>query len=75
MIAILVLREIASTLPIRIWLASGAEPVRAVMCPPDEMMRSKAERSTTRSRITGKALARNGSMKSSSPSLKVRMCS
>jgi hypothetical protein len=38
-------------------------------------MRSKAPRSTTRSLITGKALARHGSMVISSPSLKLRMCS
>ena len=38
-------------------------------------MRSKARRSTTRSLITGKALARHGSRYSSSPSLKCRSVS
>ena len=56
-------------------LASGAEPVRTEMKPPAWMMRSKAPRSTTRSRMTGKARARNGSTQISSPSLNVRMCS
>src|SRR3954471_10443222 len=39
------------------------------------MIRSIALRSTTRSLITGKALARQGSSVSVSPSLKTRMCS
>ena len=37
-------------------------------------MRSKAERSTMRSLITGNALALKGSMAMVSPSLKLRMC-
>ena len=39
------------------------------------MMRSKALRSTTRSLITGKAVARQGSIVIVSPSLKLRMWS
>ena len=45
----------ASGLGTRIALPSGALPVGAVMKPPAAMMRSKAVRSTTRSRRTGKA--------------------
>ncbi len=63
----------ASSLGMGTSLASGALPTRAEMKPPARMMRSKAERSTMRSLITGKPLARNGSMKTSSPSLKCRM--
>ncbi len=55
--------------------ASGAVPVGALMKPPAWMMRSKAPLSTTRSLITGKALARQGSMSMVSPSEKLRMCS
>ncbi len=55
--------------------ASGADPVLAPMKPPAWMIRSNAERSTTRSRITGKAVARHGSTVSSAPSEKDRMCS
>ena len=43
-------------------LASGAAPVCVLTKPPLAMMRSKAERSTTRSCSTGKAAARQGSM-------------
>ncbi len=39
------------------------------------MIRSKAPRSTTRSRITGKARARHGSITMVSPSWKLRMWS
>jgi hypothetical protein len=53
--------------------ASCAEPVRAVMNPPACWMRSKALRSTMRSRTTGKVFARNGSMWIVSPSLNFRM--
>ena len=45
------------------------------MKPPDWMIRSKAERSTIRSRTTGNASARHGSMVMVSPSLNERMCS
>src|SRR5437870_7678707 len=55
--------------------ASGALPVRTVMKPPAWTMRSKAPRSTTRSLMRGKALARHGSIHRSAPSGKVRMCS
>ena len=47
---------------------SGALPVLTVIKPPACVIRSKAERSTTKSRTTGKALARNGSMVMVSPS-------
>ncbi len=53
-------------------LASGADPVGAVINPPACMMRSNAERSTTRSLIGGNALARNGSTVIVSPSWKLR---
>ena len=56
-------------------LASGALPVAMLTKPPAWMIRSKAVRSTTRSRSTGKARARHGSMTISSPSRKLRMCS
>ena len=56
-------------------LASGAEPVRTVMKPPDWMTLSNAERSTARSLRTGKARARHGSTVIVSPSRKLRMCS
>ena len=55
--------------------ASGAAPVLTEMYPPAWMIRSKADRSTTRSLITGKASARHGSTVIVSPSLKLRMCS
>ena len=44
------------------------------MKPPAWMIRSKADRSTTRSRSTGNAVARHGSTVMVSPSLKDRMC-
>jgi hypothetical protein len=65
----------ASVLGTGIALPSGALPVGAVMNPPAAMMRSKADRSTTRSRRTGNAVARQGSMVIESPSLKLRMWS
>ena len=43
-------------------LASGAPPVSAVMKPPASTMRSNAERSTIRSLMIGKAVARHGSI-------------
>ena len=55
--------------------ASGAEPVGAVMKPPDSMMRSNAPRSTTRSLMIGKPAARQGSTVIVSPSANSRMCS
>ena len=54
-------------------LASGALPDRTEMYPPASMIRSSALRSITRSLITGNALARHGSIHTSSPSLKLRM--
>ena len=42
-------------------LASGAVPALTEMKPPASITRSSAERSTTRSRTTGKASARQGS--------------
>ena len=45
------------------------------MYPPASMIRSNAERSTTRSLMTGKAAARHGSTTIVSPSLKLRMWS
>ena len=56
-------------------LASGAEPVLTEMKPPASMMASSGLRSTMRSRITGKAVARHGSMVMVSPSVNLRMCS
>ena len=53
--------------------ASGVPPVFTETKPPEAMMRSKAERSTTRSLTTGNALARNGSIVMVSPSLNTRM--
>ncbi len=55
--------------------ASGAEPVGAVIQPPAWMIRSNAERSTTRSFTTGNAVARQGSMSTVCPSAKCRMWS
>src|ERR1039457_7094561 len=54
-------------------LASGAEPVRAVMNPPACWIASNALRSVTRSLMTGNGRARNGSTTIRSPSLKLRM--
>ena len=65
----------ASSFEIGIALASGAEPVFTEMKPPAWMIRSNDLRSTTRSRITGNALARQGSIVIVSPSRKWRMCS
>ena len=56
-------------------LPSGALPVGTETKPPAWMIRSRALRSTIRSLITGKALARQGSMTSVSPCRKVRMWS
>ena len=56
-------------------LASGALPVDAEMNPPASMIRSKAPRSTIRSRMTGNARARHGSITIVSPSRKWRMWS
>ena len=47
----------------------------AEMKPPAWMTRSRDDRSTTRSLITGKASARHGSIQISSPSSNLRMCS
>ncbi len=65
----------AVRLPIGIRFASWALPVFTEMYPPDCTMRSRAPRSTTRSRSTGKAAARQGSMWISSPSRNCRMWS
>ena len=54
---------------------SGALPVETETKPPAAMIRSRALRSTIRSLTTGKALARQGSITSVSPSWKVRMWS
>ena len=54
--------------------ASGAEPVGAVMKPPDSMMRSNAPRSTTRSLMIGKPAARQGSTVIVSPSANGPAC-
>jgi hypothetical protein len=59
----------------RVVFASRAPPVGAVMNPPAAMIRSSALRSTTRSFTTGKARARQGSIRISSPSRKLRMWS
>src|SRR5262245_45233375 len=56
-------------------LPSGALPVGALTNPPAAMIRSNADRSTTRSLITGKAAARQGSHVISSPSANFRMWS
>ncbi len=55
-------------------LASCALPVLTDTKPPAEIMRSKDERSTTKSFMTGKATARHGSTTMVSPSLNERMC-
>ena len=65
----------AASLGTGISLASGAAPALTEMKPPDSMMRSSGLRSTTRSRMTGKAAARHGSTTMWSPSLNWRMCS
>lgn len=65
----------ASGLGTGVACASGAVPVGAEMYPPDWMIRSKAERSTTRSLTTGKAEARQGSTSIVSPSWNDRMWS
>jgi hypothetical protein len=56
-------------------LPSGALPVGAEMKPPAATTASSASRSTTRSRTTGNAAARQGSIVIVSPSPKVRMWS
>src|SRR3989338_6517274 len=55
--------------------ASGADPVLTDTYPPDLMIRSNAERSTTKSLTTGNPLDRQGSMVIVSPFLNLRMCS
>src|SRR5258706_14847733 len=65
----------AFSLSTGIEFASTALPVFTEIYPPACIMRSKAERSTTRSFITGKAFARQGSTTMVSPSLNARMCS
>src|SRR5690625_1851984 len=62
----------ASALGTGVAWASGAEPVLAEMYPPAWMIRSNAERSTTRSLMTGNGSARHGSTVMVSPSLKER---
>src|SRR5262245_31031763 len=52
----------ALTFGTRTVLPSGAFPTLTEMYPPEAMIRSNADRSTTRSRTTGKARARHGSM-------------
>ena len=56
-------------------LASGAPPVGAEMKPPASTMRSRAPRSTIRSLINGKAVARHGSTTISWPLVNLRMWS
>ena len=51
-------------------VASGAWPVFTETNPPEDIILSKADRSTFKSFFTGKASARNGSIKIVSPSLK-----
>ena len=60
---------------IGIVLASGAPPVRTDTNPPAAMILSNAERSTTRSLMTGNARARHGSTVIASPSWNVLMWS
>ncbi len=67
--------ESAASFETGIAFASGALPVLTEMKPPAPMMRSRAVRSTTRSRITGNAFARQGSIQISSPSSYSRMWS
>src|SRR6185436_9641925 len=64
----------ALSLLIRILFASLALPVFTDTNPPADMMRSKEERSTAKSLITGNAALRQGSTTIVSPSLKLRMC-
>jgi len=54
-------------------LASGADPVLTDIYPPACMIRSKAERSTHRSRTMGNALARHGSIVMVDPLVKLRI--
>ena len=58
----------AAALGTGVRLASDAAPVFTEMNPPASMIRSSGERSTARSRTTGKPAARNGSITISSPS-------
>ena len=69
------MEESATGLGMRVLLASRAPPVGAVMKPPCSTMRSRAERSTIRSLMIGKAAARNGSITIVSPSANLRMWS
>src|SRR5215203_2865136 len=55
-------------------LPSTALPVLTEMNPPAWMIRSNEVRSTTKSLITGKAFALQGSTTTVSPSLKALMC-
>ena len=64
----------ASFLSIGIAFASTALPVFTLMYPPACMILSNAERFTTKSFNTGKALLRQGSTVIVSPSLNARMC-
>jgi hypothetical protein len=59
----------------RIELPSTALPVLIETKPPAAWMRSKAERSTTRSFTSGKAFDRKGSTVTTAPSLYLRMWS
>src|SRR5690606_32966078 len=63
----------ATRFGIGISLASGTPPVLMEMNPPACWMRSKAERSTMRSLMTGKDSARQGSTTMVSPSAKLLM--
>src|SRR2546423_13182558 len=63
----------ASSLATGTELASGADPVETEMKPPAAMIRSKADRFTTKSLITAKARARHGSMVMVEASTKCRM--
>ena len=63
----------ASGLGMSISFASGALPELTEIYPPEVMMRSKELRSTTKSLITGKAAARQGSTVMVEPEGKFRM--
>ena len=64
----------ASSWPTRKSSASGAVPAMMSTCPPARMMESRAARSTTRSRTTGKAADRSGSIRSFVMPPKARRC-
>ena len=63
-----------SSLGTGVAFASGTLPVRTLMKPPACWMRSNDERSTIRSRCTGNAVARHGSIVMVSLSLNCRIC-